>query len=151
MTGDRQRQRFVAGIVRGGILAAIVVGLAAKDARGTPAPPSARALARGGIVATPLMHLEPVSEGQALAAARQWYPQLSSVTVGAELVLFSDRETDGLQSPQPAWLFTWRQITDQPLYPKADSPGGGDGTPWTHMSAVVSAVTGKVLEGFTSP
>ena len=146
-------RRFRVGSVVIGIgaLAGIMVGLTAAATTSPPGPPSAQALAQGGIVATPLNQVEVVSASQALQTAEIWYPQMSSVSVGGELVMFSDNETDGLATPQPAWLFTWYQVTDQPLYPKASSPQGSDGTPWTHMNVAVSAVTGKVLEGFTTP
>jgi hypothetical protein len=108
-------------------------------------------LIRWGLVWTPLYHAEPVSESQALQAARAHGAGLRSRPAGAELVMFADEGSPTLSSSQPAWLFTWDRVTAQASPPKASDPRGGLIVGYWHQwNVVVSAVTGKVLEGFTS-
>ena len=134
-----------------GLLVSLMIVLTAGSAPSPPSPTNARSLARNGIVVTPLTAIEPVSEPRALQMGETWFPELSSVPVGSELVMFSQPSSSLLATPQPAWLFTWNQVTPQALPPTATQPQGSVLPDyWTQMNVVVSATTGQVLLAFTS-
>lgn len=61
--------------------------------------------------------------------------------------MFHNTQVFALANPQPAWMVTWRQTSRPPLRSVASSTG----TNYTHMDAVISAATGRMLEIFPSP
>lgn len=145
----RQRRPALVG-VSVAVVAAALVTLTAGASPSAPTSPSAHSLAQSGIVATPLNQTEPVSAQQAIAALTS-APYVPTPPVASELVTFSEAGARAFETPQPAWLISWREVSY--------APGGGIApvgqTPppipsWSQMNAVVSAVTGKMLVEFPS-
>ena len=149
-TNPRRRHRLAVGVVRAGLLLALMTGMVGA----APAPEALQDtpyLTRWGLIWAPLYHAEPVSESQALHAARAHGGGLHSRPAGAELVMFADRGSPTLSGAQPSWLFTWNRASEQVSPPKASDPQGSLIVGYWHQwNVVVSAVTGKVLAGFTS-
>ncbi len=137
-------------------LTVLGIGLMASTAApSTPAVPSIQYMDKWGMSVHPLTmtgmlqsYPTAVSESQALKAVASSFPGLApSRPIGAELVLFANPVMPSLTTPQPAWLFTWVQMTAVP-------GRRGEATPppvFHRMTEVVSAVTGKVLMEFASP
>ncbi len=69
--------------------------------------------------------------------------------MAAELVLFSNSVMTGLSNPQPAWIFTWNQVSYAGA--QARSSAAAPLVMFHHMNEVVSATTGKGLMTFSSP
>ncbi len=142
------RRRLVTDVVAAAMLVTMLAAVTAGSAASPPSPPSAEELGQLGIVTKPLHHTEPVPETRARQIAEHAFGEPPpSGPVGAELVMFSQEGSPMYSRPQPAWLFTWDQISP---------PGGGPRkpnkptAPYRHMNAIVSAVSGKVLLGFPS-
>lgn len=137
-----------------GLAALLVVTgslVAAMTTQAPPASPSVQYLAKWGISVQPLSRSEAVTTVsktvavEAVDAAARGF-SLSN-PMATELVQFSDVAVPSLVKPQPAWLVTW----DETTYPHVPAGSTGALPAFHHMTAVVSATTGKLLEMFSSP
>lgn len=142
--------------VGAGVLLAATVGIlsAFTQKPAGPASPSASWMRQWGmVVSAPAQSsvaqasLTPaVSTTAAEHAAHVAFPNLPTTrSMTAELTVFRNTHVISLQKAQLVWLVTWDETTYAPV------PRGGTGPIYTHMNAVVSALTGKILEIFPSP
>lgn len=150
MIGVIRRYKVVAALT--GIVA-LTLGLTAATTTtpsSQPASPNAQYLAQWGMHVQPLAQSQTISESHALEAVHTSFPGLStSRPMAAELVLFSNSVMTGLSTPQPAWIFTWNQVTY--AGPQSRSSVAAPPVIFHHMNEVVSAKTGVGLMIFSSP
>ncbi len=136
-----------------GLAALLVVTgslVAAMTTQAPPASPSVEYLAKWGISVQPLSRsgaVTTVSKTAAVETVDAVARGFSLSNPMAELVQFSDTAVPSLVKAQPAWVVTW----DETTYPHVPAGATGALPAFHHMTAVVSATTGKLLEMFSSP